>query len=99
MKHEGNVKAKVLYECGRCGNRQTREYDAVDGLLTIPNVYCGRCIRSKNPTVMTFSFTKIEVVEPKKEIEMPDKAVNTTDSNEVETDGEENGTGETEEGV
>jgi hypothetical protein len=65
--HQGSemktVKAKVVYECGRCSNIQRREIVAKDGLVEVPNVYCGRCIRQRAFTVMSMQVADSTVVE------------------------------------
>ena len=61
MTGKPRVKVKFLYECGRCNNRQVREFEAKDGLLEIPNMYCGCCTRSNNTTVMTRTVSDISV--------------------------------------
>lgn len=58
-----NVKVRVIYECGRCGNLQIRTYTASNGLLEVPNCYCGCCTRQKNFTVMSSRITEATLVE------------------------------------
>jgi hypothetical protein len=64
------VRVKVVYECGRCGNVQRREYVAQDGLLTVPNVYCGACVTGKRFTTMSVSISEAKVEETVKSPEV-----------------------------
>lgn len=57
------VTVRVTYECGRCGNVQRRTYTSQDGLLIIPQAYCGCCIRRNNFTVMSNVVSNGEVTE------------------------------------
>ena len=58
------VKVTVLYQCGRCSHSAKRTYTADDdGLLTIPNTYCGRCIKQKHFTVLSHVVTEADIEE------------------------------------
>ena len=59
----GVVKVRVTYECGRCGNIRWRTYVAEDGLLTIPQVYCGKCVSKSHFTPLSTVISKAEVVD------------------------------------
>lgn len=55
------AKLRATYECGRCGNIQVRNYEAYDdGLLIIPNIYCGRCVSGRRPTTMTVTYSEVK---------------------------------------
>jgi len=66
------VTARITFECGRCGNVQRRNYEAKDGLLTIPQVYCGCCVRQNNFTVMSAVVSDTKVHDDEKaEVQRP----------------------------
>jgi hypothetical protein len=57
------VRVRVTYECGKCANVQFRVYESKDGLLEIPNQYCGHCIGSRHFSLMSASISKGEAFE------------------------------------
>ena len=68
-KKEKRVRVTVTYECGKCGNVQRRDYESTEGLLELPRVYCGECIRFRSFTVLTAVISKAEAFEVDPEAE------------------------------
>jgi hypothetical protein len=59
------VSIRVTYECGRCANRVVRVLKTTeDGLLEVPAVYCGRCIKGTRLSQMSVTMSEGKVIEP-----------------------------------
>ena len=59
------VTIRMTLECGRCGNRTVRELKTTsDGLLEIPTLHCGQCIKSKVTVPMTTTWSEGKIIDP-----------------------------------
>jgi len=58
------VELTVTYQCGRCDNLQRRVLRSKDGLLEIPNVYCGCCLKHNWPVIMSMTYSGARVIDP-----------------------------------
>jgi hypothetical protein len=62
---KNTVSVRITFECGRCSNRVVRVLTSTpDGLLEVPIVYCGRCVRGKNLNQMSQTISEGKIIEP-----------------------------------
>jgi hypothetical protein len=62
QKQRNEVDVAVTYECGACASVARRQYHAdPDGTLFVPDMYCGRCTKSRSLRPMSVSYTQIVV--------------------------------------
>ena len=57
------ISVRMTAECGKCGNRVVRILKtSPDGLLDLPTVRCGRCVKGNCLTLMSVTFSEGKVV-------------------------------------
>jgi len=59
------IRVTLFYECGKCGNTQLRTYESKDGLLELPSVHCGKCVRAHCLATLSVTIKKAEEIEIK----------------------------------
>jgi len=67
------VRARLTFDCGRCGATAHKIVETTgDGLLELPNFYCGKCVSKNRLTSVSMIISNGETYEiPNKEATVP----------------------------
>lgn len=64
MLNQSRVSFRIMYTCGRCSNNVVKRITAIDGLIEMPTVYCGRCAKSNNLVLMSSVISEVKCETP-----------------------------------